>query len=83
MKFREHRGSLADSITTEVLLADRKALVEHVENLHLCFIHNYDFSMLTVKSYHMQPDARIGWDKTYIVSLPGYGPIGYTDCDVL
>jgi hypothetical protein len=79
MKFREHRGSLDDSMATLVELEDRAALVRHVENLHGCFIHNYDFNQLIVKPYFMEPDDRCGWKQTWIVSLPGYGPIGYTD----
>ena len=33
MKFREHRGSLADSLKTGVELPDRAALLEHVRKL--------------------------------------------------
>lgn len=79
MKFREHRGGYDDSMATLVELPDRAALVEHVDNLHACFIHPYDFSKMQVEPYYMQRDTRCGWKETYIVVLPGYGPIGYTD----
>jgi hypothetical protein len=81
MKFREHRGTLAldDSMQTCVELDDRAALVEHVTRLHDCFIHDYDFSNLVVKPYFMERDTRCGWEQTYIVVLPGFGPIGFTD----
>lgn len=25
------------------------------------------------------PDTRIGWDETYLVTVKGVGPVGYTD----
>ena len=25
------------------------------------------------------PDSRIGWDQTYLVTVKGVGPVGYTD----
>lgn len=78
MKFREYRGGFADSMATLVELPDRAALVKHVEKLY-DYIENYDFRQLTVTPYFMERDERCGWEHTYIVSLPGIGPIGYTD----
>ena len=73
MRFREHRGTLDESIKTRVELPDRAALVQHIENLHACFIHQLDFSKIEVKQYSAEPN----WE--YIVSLDGYGVIGFTD----
>jgi len=71
MRFREHRGTLADSMATVVEVADRAALVAHVENL---LGHAAD---IEVKPYG-GVDQRNGWD-TYIVTLAGYGVLGFTD----
>lgn len=79
MRFREHRGSLADSLATLVELDTRAQLIEHIENCYACFIHGYDFSEIRIEPYFMEPDARCGWERTYIVSLPGLGVIGFTD----
>lgn len=69
-------------MATLVELPDRAALVAHVEKLHACYIHDYDFSKLVVKPYFMERDERCGWAQTWIVSLPDYGPIGFTDSPV-
>jgi hypothetical protein len=81
VKFREHRGSLEESLATLVELPDRQALIEHVTKLHASFVHSFDFSKLVVEPYLMEPDDRPGvaWQRTFIVKLPGLGPIGFTD----
>ena len=79
MKFREHRGRLEDSMATSVEIGDRQHLIDHITSLHACFLHNYDFSRIEVAPYLMEPDDRIGWKETYIVTLPGYGVLGFTD----
>jgi hypothetical protein len=76
MKFREHRGSLDDSLLTVVELKDRFALLEHLTSI----LHR----PVTEKDVAIVPytfDSRIGW-QTYIVTLPGYGVIGFTDSSV-
>ena len=75
MKFREHRGHLYDSMQTLVEVADRKALVEHINKLY------QGYPPVTEETLRIEPygrDDRINWD-TYIVTLPGYGVIGMTD----
>lgn len=76
MRFREHRGGLAESMATEVELAGRDALVVHVRALlELWGICVRDCAV------HVEPyayDERVGWD-TYIVTLDGYGVVGFTD----
>ena len=36
---------------------------------------------LTIKLYCDTPDTRIGWAKTYLVILQGFGPVGMCDAD--
>ena len=82
MRFREHRGQLADSMATCVELADRQALIDHLSGLYAPYEHSYDFSRIEVKPYFMEPDQRIDWGETYIVSLPTFGVLGFTDTAV-
>lgn len=80
MKFREHRGALADSMKTLVELPDRVALVEHCRKLLAPFRFQFDAATLEVQPYGIgRGDDRIGWKKIYIVTIKGYGVIGFTD----
>lgn len=76
MKFREHRGALADSMATCVEIADRTALIEH---LYRNFSAPLPFYAITISPYDEEPDRRIDWPCTYIVMLKGFGVIGFTD----
>ncbi len=76
MKFREHRGSLADSMATVVEISDRTALVSLLAGR----LGDYGFEFadrdLVIASYGY--DHRIDWD-THIVTIEGYGVAGFTD----
>jgi hypothetical protein len=63
-------------MATCVELPNRAALVEHLYRSHELPL---PFENLEIKPYFMEPDTRIGWDQTYIVTLEGFGPIGFTD----
>lgn len=76
MKFREHRGTLDDSMATVVDLPDREALIAHCWTLLGPFKHLFKEADLKVKPYCM--DQRIGWN-THIVTLANYGVLGFTD----
>lgn len=76
MLFREHRGSLDETMETVVELDPTlEALIAHIgklfmeEDLH-------PISKIEVKYYGY--DARIGWE-TYIVTSKGWGVIGFTN----
>ena len=74
MRFRFHRGSLADSMTTAVLLEPTmEALRRHVDR-YPC----YDSQSLEVKYYFGKPDERCGWGNTFIVTDHA-GPVGFTN----
>lgn len=80
IKFREHRGGLAESMRTQCLvhsldelretvilrLAPWEAVIEKLIDRHGLKVAPYGY------------DERTGWD-THIVTLEGYGVIGFTD----
>lgn len=76
MKFREHRGLLDDSMATCIEVIDRAALVWRCQEI----LGPYGF-VVTPEKLHIEPysyDKRINWD-THIVTLDGYGVIGFTN----
>jgi hypothetical protein len=76
MKFREHRGGLAESMATEVTIdSSLDALAEHLEKV---LLKAFRSGSITVKLYDERPDERIGWLKTFVV-LDDHGVIGFTD----
>lgn len=86
MKFREHRGGLAESMATCVEVADRAALIAVIEQRLAPFGRPFTRAQidagLDVEPYGCSGmpllDLRIGW-YTYIVTLDGYGVLGFTD----
>lgn len=76
MKFRDHRGSLADSMATVVEVSGRDALVSLLAGR----LEKYGFEFadrdLVIAPYGY--DRRIDWD-THIVTIDGYGVAGFTD----
>lgn len=81
MKFREHRGTLADAMHTCVELPNHAALVEHCRRLFESFptAPRVDEHTVKVMLYTTDRDERIGWDNTYIVTLKNHGVLGFTD----
>lgn len=66
---------------TLVELPDRAALIACVQK-SLSYFElppKVKIDQLTVTLYVDEPDTRIGWEKTYIVEVPGLGPVGFTD----
>jgi hypothetical protein len=80
MKFRPHRGSLADAMKEMVDLPDRAALIALLQSMHK----DADFGpVITDEAVHVEKyghgiDTRIGWD-THIVMIDDWGPAGFTD----
>jgi hypothetical protein len=72
MKFREHRGGLAESMRTCVDLETKEAFLTHMRRVVQPFVENGAFT-LAFKPYGY--DDRIGWD-TVLVVLEGHCPIG-------
>ncbi len=77
MKFREHRGALSAALSTTVELpATRAALAEYCTKLLRPFNYPCGAADLCIEPYGY--DERIDWD-THIVTLQGYGVLGFTD----
>jgi hypothetical protein len=77
MKFREQRGGLDESMATCIELADRDALVTHLKRELGKYHYGFEPHLLKVEPYAR--DDRIGWLDTHIVSIDGYGVVGFTD----
>jgi hypothetical protein len=82
MRFRFHRGSLAESMATMQTFRSRADFVTTLREwagLHACPSAEDFVSQLGFVLYVDGPDDRIGWERTYLVTLAG-GPIGFADC---
>jgi hypothetical protein len=85
MKYRDHRGSLADSMKTLVELpATRKALIAHLATTwpfsqSLSGLDAKRLEDVTVERYFEDGDDRIGWKEVWIVVLSDFGVLGFTD----
>lgn len=73
--YRDHRGMLADSMTTVRELHSKEELIQYLKRGVTGVV---DCSKITIKKYGNGIDKRIGWD-THIVTLDGYGVFGFTD----
>jgi hypothetical protein len=79
MRFREHRGGLAESMETMVVVDGKKGLVAHIQKLLKPYSVTVIDSDVAASLYGSSGDARIGWEKVYIVTVKGYGVIGFSD----
>jgi len=80
MKIRQHRGSLNASMATmEEIEPTMKALVEFIQDELLGWGISITKDRVHVFLYMDTPDDRIGWDKTYMVCIGGYGVFGFID----
>lgn len=72
IKFRLHKGSLDESMKTVKCYASKESLIKDMQKYHPWI----EFEELKIEKYVY--DDRINWD-THIVTIPGYGVIGFTD----
>ena len=80
MIFREHRGGLEESMATCITLPSRHALLLHLRKLLLPFFVYVTDEKLHIREYNKgRGDARIGWSELYIVTIDGFGVIGWTN----
>jgi hypothetical protein len=79
MKFREHRGGLAESMITMVEVPDVPSLIAHIRQLLSRYVFEFPDDAVHIRLYLDTVDKRIGWKKTYIVTIDKYGVIGWTD----
>ena len=81
IKFREHRGSLAEAMGTVVNIQDKKELIDIIKDRLSPYCHGLEISNETVEVSPYGFDNRIIWD-THIVILKGYSVFGFTDAAV-
>lgn len=79
MKFRQHRGSLGDSMKTTVELKNRDQLIGYIKGILWEWPTAPPVSDTTLHVTYYATDPRIEWDACWIVTLDGYGVLGFTD----
>ena len=72
-KYREHRGSLSESMKTVQEFETKQDLINYLKQNFSVPFYGYN---LRLDHYCM--DKRINWD-TYIVTIKGFGVVGFTD----
>lgn len=75
MKFRPHRGLLTDSMAACVDVADSAALIAYLQSQDPDSELNY--TQIQIEPYGNGTDARVGWTNLCIVTLDGYGVLGF------
>jgi hypothetical protein len=78
MLYRDHRGSLAESMETVVELKDRAALDAHIAALLKPWGKVVTQDQIHSTWYCLDP--RINWD-TWMITVDGYGVVGFTNGD--
>lgn len=81
MRYRPHRGTLADAMAECVELpSTMEALRAHIAGQNYGWL---DPDTIEVQPYSDRPDYRIGWERTYIVMATWRDgvrlPVGFTD----
>jgi hypothetical protein len=77
MKFREHRGDFESSMQTVVEVQSLTELTDHINKLLAPYVVSFSKDKVKITPY-VTLDKRNGWN-TYIVTIDGYGVIGFTD----
>ncbi len=78
MKFREHRRTLEESLTTMVELGSLEALMTHLQKFAEPWPTFPKIDASTVTFIANGTDSRLpDWRNTYIVTLKNYGVLGY------
>ena len=75
MKLRQHRGLLADSMTTVIEIEPTIEALEQAIRDSL----SVQFSPKDIHVTFYCNDARIQWNNCHIVTIDGYGVYGFTD----
>lgn len=77
MQFREHRAGQEESIKTLIAVADRDALIKHLRAV--CKFPFFEVAALRIEPYSETPDKHAGWRRTLIVTIEGWGVVGFAD----
>jgi hypothetical protein len=79
IKFREHRGRLHDSLATCIEIGGRAELLSNINNILAPFFDkSFPDSALRIAPY-IPVEHNTGWEYVHIVTLDGYGLIGFTE----
>ena len=78
MKFRPHRGSLADAMVECVDVEGRTGLIEHLKKTAPSSGPKFDADRFAAKPYGGDDD-RIGWKNVHIVTVPDWGVVGFCE----
>jgi len=77
--FREHRGSLADSMETVIEVSSINDIIAY------CVMNGYigitDPKSVIIKKYGDDIATKCGWD-THIVMYPRHGVLGFTNGEI-
>jgi len=77
MRYRDHRGGLGESLATQREVSTWDELVATVRDaLRGWFV--FEDSALHVEAYGGDDD-RIGWKDVQIVTVDGWGPVGFVE----
>lgn len=76
VKYRDHRGGLAESMATQQEFKDRAGLVEYLRQDLAHYGIMVSDADVVIEPYAQ--DDRIDWD-TWIVTVKGVGVVGFTD----
>lgn len=76
--FRPHKGSLEDSMKEVVEMESYDDLLQKVIDDLVVYDHDLNIDKYTLEVEKYTYDGRIGWN-AYIVTLLGYGVIGFTN----
>ena len=76
-KYRDHRGSLSESMKTVQEFRDKEGLLLFLKENYNCSV---VLSMETLNiSFYCRDTRMDGWKNTHAVSITGFGVVGFTD----
>jgi len=80
MRYRPHKGSLAESLALTVEVNGRDGLLDHIrkELAPWPSAPPHDWKHITIQPYYGDDD-RIGWKDVHIITLDGYGVLGFCE----
>lgn len=79
MKYRDHRGGLAESMETAQEFDNRADLLAYLHKELGTWGFKFKDSAVTIEPYGDGKDDRIGWTNLHIVTIDGFGPVGFAD----
>lgn len=78
IRFRFHRGGLDASMETARTFASVDDVKRHIIRDLAPFM-DVDPDSICAERYGRDGDPRIGWQKLFIITIEGYGVVGWAD----